>query len=232
MAAGAALRASAISAPGAMRYWSIGAMLGYRAVASRACACTAATTTKLAIASAGTVVRFIAFLLRCRALWCRSVRPRRYRNNEFGDRLRRILMHVHRGAGDGAPQHVVGFGNPEHQVGLRMPVLAAEVLLLRHHVAHRTRLRQREFFFIVRDFDTVDHLRSGQSSQRQRCRFESEWQMGSCRRVIEADLNTLIGIQFSRVVDRGHPLSLHQADPAVRAFDSGFVSMPSQNQGL
>src|ERR1700686_3683072 len=69
IASGAALRAMAISAlRSAIRYWSSGAMLGYCALASFACACHAVlsttTSAKLPSAIVLTVFRFIDFPLR------------------------------------------------------------------------------------------------------------------------------------------------------------------------
>ena len=55
-------------------------------------------------------------------------------------------MHIHRGARETcAPKQIVCFGKPKHQVGIRIPNLAAKVLLLRRHIAHRPRFRQRQF---------------------------------------------------------------------------------------
>jgi hypothetical protein len=39
-----------------------------------------------------------------------------------------------------APIHMGFLGKPKHQVGIGVPEFRSEVLLFRHHVAHRTRL--------------------------------------------------------------------------------------------
>jgi hypothetical protein len=56
-------------------------------------------------------------------------------------------MRVYGGTGDPcAPKPVVCLGKPKHQMGVRISVLATEVLLLRHHVAHGAGFRQWQFF--------------------------------------------------------------------------------------
>jgi len=93
-----------------------------------------------------------------------------------------------------APKHVVCFGKPENEMGNGVPSLAAKVLLLRHHIAHRPRFRQRQFLFVVYGLDTVEHLSIELFSHCQLCFFESEWEMCSYSRRIETKRNLLIGI--------------------------------------
>src|SRR5579863_9452622 len=128
-----------------------------------------------------------------------------------------------------APKVIVCFRKPKHQMGIRVPNLAAKVLLLRCHIAHRSRFRQRQFLLVIRGFDTVEHLSFGPPSHCQLCRFEGEWQMGPYRRWIEAKRKPLIGVQKLRVVERGHPRSLYNARPAVLAFDRSFVAVLSKD---
>jgi hypothetical protein len=71
------------------------------------------------------------------------------RNRELRDRLRRVLMHVHRGIWHiRTPSHMIRLGKPKHQVGIRIAEFGTDVLLLGHHVAHRAMLRHGQFFLV------------------------------------------------------------------------------------
>src|SRR6202021_2479336 len=96
-------------------------------------------------------------------------------------------MLVYRRAGETcSPKHIVCFGEPKHQMRIRVSIFAAKVLLLRHHVTHRAWLRARKLFLIECGFDLVEHLSLGQPRQCQLCRLESEWQGGSYTRRVGA----------------------------------------------
>jgi len=48
----------------------------------------------------------------------------------------------------------------------------------------------------------------------------------------QADRSTQLGIPKTRIVDSGGPRSFHHAHETVLTFDSGFVTMPSEDQNF
>src|SRR5271170_8488390 len=173
-----------------------------------------------------------SFSVRIRGHSC-SVGPPGHRNIELGYWLGGVLMYVYRRAREiCTPIYMALLGKPKHQMGIGVPGLAAKVLLFRHHVAHRPRFRQRQFLFVVCGLDTVEHLGFRLSSHCQFSRFERERQVGPRGWRIKTKRDPLIRVQKLWIVKRGHPRSLHNAHPAVLAFDRSFVAMPPEDQDL
>jgi hypothetical protein len=138
----------------------------------------------------------VAVCILASSKWCRllsggSVRPLGHRNIKLCNWLRRVLMNVYRRSREiRAPIHMVFLGKPKHQVELGVPEFSSEVLLFRHHVAHRTRPWNRQSLLVERSLGFVEHLRLGRPGQSQRCLMKSKWQVRSCGWRIDAERQT------------------------------------------
>src|SRR5258708_14209608 len=113
-----------------------------------------------------------------------------------------------------------------------VPVVIAQIPLLRQHVAHCVRLQRRQVLLIEAGFEAVGYLSFGLSSQYPFRFLDDEWSIGSCGGRVEADGSTQLGIPKLRILNSSGPRALHHAHETVLALDRALVTMPSEHQAL
>src|ERR1700677_1357604 len=110
-------------------------------------------------------------------------------------------------------------------MGIGISVLAAKVLLLRHHEAHRTWVWERQLFILVSGLEYAEHLVFGHSRKCQGRCLEREWQVSPCSRRIQAGGWTLIGNKKLGAVKWRPPRSFYNADKPILPLHNGFVTL-------
>ena len=107
-----------------------------------------------------------------------------------------------------------------------------QVLLLRHHVAHRSPLQCRQLLLVQCRVGRRHHLRFRLSRQRQFCLHQEDRRKRPCRLRIKANGRANLGIPELRFVAARAPRPLHNTQKAIRPLHRGRESLPSQHHHL
>jgi len=167
----------------------------------------------------------------------RSIGPPARGNHEYVDGLRGAtelwVQHHGRLRQICTPNGTVHERSVKHQ--MCHPVVATvirEVLVLRHHVRHGSRLQRRQSL-LYEFLDAVDDLSFRLTGQYHVRSFIGHRQNGAGSRRIEADRTSKFRVpEISRqfTLEWAHPSSLHDAYESILALDGSFIAMRSKNQ--
>src|ERR1700733_13169261 len=90
--------------------------------------------------------------------------------------------------------------NEKHQMWMPVRALIAQILVLRHHVAHRTRLQRGQFLLIQCQCGRLDDRGLRLSRQHKFGLHQVDWHKGSCGRRIKTNGTANFGIPEFRMI--------------------------------
>ena len=155
------------------------------------------------------------------------------RNQEHGHVGCRVLTAQDGRAGRvGAPGRGFRLRHEKHQMRKPAPILVAQVLLLRHHVAHRAVVRPRQHLPVESGLDVLEHLCLRLPGQDELRLFPDDRQRRSHGGRVEADRGPQLRIPEIGILDSRGPRARHHTYETVLAFGRRLVTLLSENEDL